>query len=100
MVTLQLQDQYGNPVQVSGINMADQITIGSPNDLGVGNTSTGSHATGTSGMWPDTYLVCSTVCPGSGGQSDAIQSWTWDAVPLAHANAVVYECGGITVDGR
>ena len=41
MVTLQLQDQYGNPVQVSGINMADQITFGSPNDLGVGHRRPG-----------------------------------------------------------
>ena len=99
-VTMQLQAQNGSPVAISGINMADQITVGTPNDLGIGNTNTGNHNTDSSGEWPDTYFVCSSACPGSTGQTDAIQSWTWSGAPLAHSNAVVYECGSITSDGR
>jgi hypothetical protein len=100
-VTMQLQDQNGNPIAVSGITMADQITVSTSNNaLGIGNTSTGSHNTNSSGQWPDTYFVCSSVCPGSTGQTDAIQSWTWSGAPLPHSNVVVYECSSITVDGR
>ncbi len=99
-VRMQLQDQYANPVQVSGIVMADQIFVGTPNDLHVGNTNTGSHPTDAYGTWPDTYFVCSPYCPGSTGESDAIQSWTWDALGLPHSNVVVYRCSSITVDGR
>lgn len=99
-VTLGLFGQSGNPVQVSGITMADQISMGTPNDLHVGNPSTGSYTTDASGTWPDTYFVCSPYCPGSTGESDAIQSWTWDGIPLLHSNAVVYKCSSITVDGR
>jgi hypothetical protein len=98
-VTAQLQDQLGVPVLVSGITMADQIFIGSPNDLNIAGSYTGGTTTDSSGTWPDLYFVCSPNCP-SNGQSDGLQSWTWDGIPLPHANTLIYKCGGITIDGR
>ena len=51
------------------------------------------------GAWPDTYFVCSTGCPGS-GETDALQYWTYNGVPLPSPNGVVYKCGSITVNGN
>jgi hypothetical protein len=56
-VTNQLQTSAGAPVTQSGITMADSIHIGTPNDLGISNTNTGSHPTDSSGNFPDTYFV-------------------------------------------
>jgi hypothetical protein len=99
-VTMQLQTQNGSPVAISGITMADQISVGTPNALGVTSANGGSHPTDSSGTWPDTYYVCSSACPGSTGEADAIQSWTWSGAPLPHSNYVVYKCSSITSDGR
>jgi hypothetical protein len=98
-VYLQLQDQSGSGIAISGITMADSIEIGSPNDLGASNTNTGSHVTDNTGSSADTYSVCSTACPGS-GQSDALQDWTYNGLALSYANAIVYECSSITNDGK
>lgn len=72
----------------------------SPNALGVSGTRTGSHATDGQGEWPDTYFVCSTACPGSTGEADAAQSWTYNGVGLPHVNGIVYKCSSVTVDGN
>ena len=48
---------------------------------------------------PDIYFVCSTGCPG-GGETDALQFWTYNGVPLPSPNGVVYKCGSITVNGN
>ena len=98
-VTLQLRDQWGDAYAVGGITMADTIQIGSPNQLGIQNTQTGSFSTDGNGRWPDTYFVCSTACPSS-GQSSALQFWTFGGVNLPHVNAVVYKCASITIDGQ
>jgi hypothetical protein len=99
-VTMQLQDQSGKAIPVSGITMADQISVSTPNPLGVSTAAGGSTSTNSSGTWPDLYVVCSSACPGSTGEADAIQSWTWSGAPLPHSNYVVYKCNSITSDGR
>jgi hypothetical protein len=99
-VTMQLQDQNGNAIAWSGITMADIISVATPNALGVTSTATYQHNTDPTGSWPDLYVVCSTACPGSTGEADAIQTWTWSGAPLPHPNYVVYKCNSITVDGR
>lgn len=98
-VYLQLQEQNGSAIAVAGITMADSIDIGTPNDLGARNTTTGSASTDNNGAWPDTYFVCSSACPGS-GETDAVQYWTYNGIPLPSPNAVVYKCGSITVNGN
>jgi hypothetical protein len=80
--------------------MADQISVATPNALGVTSAAVSQHNTDSSGNWPDLYVVCSTACPASTGEADAVQSWTWSGAPLPHSNYVVYKCTGITVDGR
>jgi hypothetical protein len=98
-VKLQLQDQDGYAINVAGINMADNIQVGSRNDLGVSSTRTANTNTDSLGTWTDTYFVCSTACPTS-GESDALQYWTWSGRPLPHVNAIVYKCTSITNDGK
>jgi len=88
------------PLRMAGINVKDSIKIGSPNDLGAVDTNTGQFNTNYLGQWPDTYYVCSKVCPGSAGQSNGSQSWTANGQALLKANAVVYKCGSITIDGN
>jgi hypothetical protein len=95
-VTNQLQDQFGQPYAHAGIAMADTITFGT-NQLGL-SPITGSANTDTNGTWADFYSVCSSACPSS-GQSVAAQNWTYNGIPLAHVNSVVYKCSSITIDG-
>jgi hypothetical protein len=96
-VTNQLQDQFGGGYRHSGIQMADTISIGSTNQLGITGTRTGSAFTDSNGSWPDTYFVCSPACPSS-GETIAGQSWTYNGTGLPHTNTVVYKCTSITVD--
>jgi hypothetical protein len=98
-VYLQLYDLVGQPIKFPLISMSDYIQIGSPNDLGATNTSTGTHVTDNWGQWPDTYFVCSTGCPGS-GETDALQYWTANLIPLGHVNLIIYKCSSITIDGK
>jgi len=85
------------PIQVPA-QVSDVLTVGTSNALGVSGTQTGSYPTDET--WPDEYFVCSPACPGSTGQADAGQTWTWNALPLLHVNYVVYKCGSITIDGK
>jgi len=98
--TVQNQLQYinGAGYRIAGITMADIISIGSTNQLGISGTQTGSFPTDSSGSWPDTYFVCSNACPSS-GQTIALQTWTFNQTPLAHSNSLVYKCSSITIDG-
>ena len=97
-VTNQLQYSNGAPYAHAGLTVADNISIGSRNDLRLGNPQTGSDTTDSNGSWPDTYYDCTTVCPSSTGETDALQNWTANGVPLAHVNTVVFKCGSIKVD--
>ena len=97
-VTNQVQYQSGAEFGYSGLTVADTLTPGSTNQLGL-KTQTGSTKTTGDGSFPDTYYVCSTACP-STNQTDALQNWTANGVPLPHVNGVVYKCGSIAIDGR
>src|SRR5437667_8628081 len=98
-VTAQLRDQYGSNYSVAGLSMADPLSPGTPNDLGVSSASYGPFPTNASGQWPDTYFVCSTACPASPGSSSVLQYWTHNSIAMQHVNAVVYKCTSITIDG-
>jgi hypothetical protein len=98
--TVQNQLQYANGAGylVAGITMADILTIGGTNQLGISGTQTSSFQTDSNGSWPDTYYVCSRYCPSS-GQTIELQTWTFNQIPLAHSNSLVYKCTSITIDG-
>jgi hypothetical protein len=96
--TNQLQYQNGSGVLAAGITMADILQITSTNQLGITGTQTGSYPTDSNGSWPDTYFVCSRACPTS-GETDGIQTWTYNSIPLPHSNLIVYKCSSITIDG-
>jgi hypothetical protein len=100
IVTLQVVDQEGLPINQSGISMSDSISIGSPNGLGIGNTRTGTEGTNSDGQWYDTYSVCSSVCPTGGAQTNATQSWTANSTAIPGTNSIVYKCSSITIDGQ
>ena len=97
-VTNQVQFADGSAYAVSGLTAADQISVTTPNQLGISGTQVGNYLTTGDGSFPDTYYVCSSACPGS-GVSDAQQNWTVAASRLPHANALVYKCSSITIDG-
>jgi hypothetical protein len=97
-VTNQLQYSNGSPYAHAGITVADNFSLGR-NDLGSGPPQSGSFTTTGDGSWPDTYYVCSTACPASTGETDALQNWTANGFPLPHVNTVIYKCNSITIDG-
>ncbi|HVS87245.1 MAG TPA: hypothetical protein VHF01_03365 [Candidatus Acidoferrum sp.] len=94
--TNQLQDQFGRGYPHAGIVMADILSFGT-NQLGL-SPETGSATTNSNGSWGDFYADCTSACPSS-GQSNALQTWTYNGIPLAHANTVIYKCTSITIDG-
>ncbi len=98
-VTLQIVDKFGKPAKIQNWTVSDIITAGSPNDLGVTHTQTGS-LSNISGPWLDQYFVCSTACPQSTGSTDALQTWTGNATYPLGSNSIVYKCNGITFDGH
>lgn len=101
VVTDQLQRQDGSGVDQSGILMIDEINFSGTNNLGLAAETCADdnncQDTDTSGNWTDTYLSCSSYCPGS-GESDGIQSWTYNSLGLPHSNLVVYTCSSETID--
>lgn len=94
----QLQYKNGSGYRIAGITMADTISIGSTNQLGISSSQTGSFPTDSNGSWPDTYFVCSSACPTS-AETDALQTWTFNNLGLTHSNLLVYKCTSITIDG-
>ena len=76
--------------------MSDQFVFGK-NHFGL-EPATEPGTTDANGSWPDAYTVCTPYCPSS-GQSVAAPSWTYNGVPLPHANTVVYKCSSISIDG-
>src|SRR5271154_861313 len=98
-VTNQVQYANGSAYAFSGLSVADVITTGGTDALGSG-TSTGSATTTGDGSFPDTYSVCSSACPQSTGETDALQNWTLNGSPLPHSNALVYRCTSISIDGN
>jgi hypothetical protein len=97
IVTNQLQDQFGQAYPHAGITMADNINFGSTNQLNL-VAETGSSVTDANGSWGDFYADCTPKCP-SAGESDASQNWTYNSIPLAHVNTVIFKCTSVTIDG-
>jgi hypothetical protein len=97
-------DQNGSNMVLGGQNLTEVVTIGTPHNLGIGKGQTGTAVTNASGHFNDTLLVCSSVCPGSSGQTNATQtikdtlssgSGPYNLSP----NTFVYKCTGITING-
>jgi len=99
-VTNQVQYVDGTAYAYSGLTVSDVLSVSTPNTLGISGTQTGTTTTTGDGSFSDNYSVCSSVCPSSTGQTDALQNWTVAAYPLPHANVIVYKCGSITIDGN
>src|SRR6266436_6234567 len=98
-VTNQLQYSNGSPYAHAGIMTTDNFSIGGRNDLGVTSFRSGSAVTTGDGSWSDYYFVCSSACPVSTGETDALQNWTANGLPLPHVNLVIYKCSSISIDG-
>jgi hypothetical protein len=97
-ITLQVVDQFGSPAQIQNWTLRDTINVGSPNDLGIAQSQTGTIGN-VSGPFLDQVFVCSTACPQSSGRSVALQAWTGNNYPLG-SNSIVYRCNSITWDGH
>jgi hypothetical protein len=98
-VTNQVQYVTGAAYAVSGLTVADNITITTPNNLGIGNIDENQAPTTGDGSLPDSYYVCSSACPGS-GYTDALQNWIVAGIPLHHVDGNTYTCPSITIDGH
>jgi hypothetical protein len=90
---------FGGAGYPYSVTAADSIVVGSRHDLGSGS-STGSAQTASDGSFYDGYSICSTACPGSTGETDALQYWTVNGYPLPHVDSVAYKCTSITIDGH
>ena len=100
--TLNNQVQYstGAPYPYS-VTACDTIQFASRQDLGGNGTSTGCLQSDSTGTFYDQYWICSNACPGSTGETDALQYWSINAsAPIPHQNLLVYKCSSIGIDGR
>jgi hypothetical protein len=97
-------DQNGTDIVLYLQNLDEKITIGTPNQLNITGTQTGTALTDSNGEFDDTFFVCSSQCPGS-GQTDASQTIS-DILPDGSGpyslspNSLVYKCSNITVNGQ
>jgi len=97
-------DQWGDGIILEGQSLYENVTVGKPNQLGIGTVNQGEAVTNANGNFTDTFYVCSSACPGS-GQTDASQAIEddlpdgWGDYNLS-PNALVYECSSITVNGQ
>jgi hypothetical protein len=98
-------DQTGADMAVSGQNLSETVTIGTPNDLNITGTQVGTAVTDGNGNFNDTFFVCSSSCPASSGQTGAAQTIS-DVLssgvgPYALSpNSLVYKCTSITINGK
>lgn len=97
-------DQNGNPIELVGQNLAETVTITSPNQLNLKNPQTGTAVTDPNGQFTDTFFDCSALCPGT-GVTDASQTIS-DILPNGSGpynlapNTLVYGCSSIIVNGK
>ena len=97
-------DQNGADIVLYLQNLDEKITIGTPNQLNITGTQTGTALTDSNGEFDDTFFACSLQCPGS-GQTDASQTIS-DILPDGSGpyslspNSLVYKCSNITVNGQ
>lgn len=99
-VTKQVVDQTGAGILASYQQMAESYTIQS-DGLHMGNIQTGQGSTNASGMFGDTYRVCSTYCTGSATTSTTqhpTDTWNGQTYTL-QTNSVVYACTSISING-
>ncbi len=84
--------------------LTDAVVIGTPNNLDITSadvTVPGSAVTDSNGQFgPDYYSVCSPVCYGSTGVTDATQDWYFNGILLPGASEVVYSCSGISINAH
>ena len=103
----QVFNQFVVAFTANGIPMTETVSIGARNDLGLSNPQIGTTTTALdqyadpprTGAYDDWLYFCSVHCPG-GGETDAIQTLTWNGKKVLHSNLLAYKCGGITVDGH
>jgi hypothetical protein len=103
VVKAQVLDQFGLPYRVGGAEVHDQVVVGTPNALGIGNsftTAPNTLKTDVNGQWNDNYSVCSTACYGSTGVSAATQFWFFNGIQLPGPTTVQYSCSGININGH
>ncbi len=101
----QVFDQFGVPFLTNGVSLGEIVNLGR-NDLVLNPPTTGATTTGfdsgsgQNGTYKDEYFFCSKVCPGSSGETDALQTITYGGIGLPHQNALVYKCSSVTEDGQ
>jgi hypothetical protein len=106
-IVAQIFDQFGVPFITDGIQVGENVNVASRNELLVPTqVQTGSGMTafdsvsGQHGTYVDEFFFCSTQCPASTGETDALQVLNWNGIGVSHSNAIIYKCGSITDDGN
>ena len=103
-VTKIVTDQENPPQDIVAANqsLTENYTV-SPNPFGITSVQTSTATTNSEGLFGDNYFICSTLCPNSTAQMNASQVITdvYQSKPYTlTANAVVYSCSNITVNGK
>jgi hypothetical protein len=103
----QVFNQFVVAFTANGVPMTETVSIGARNDLGLSNPQIGTTTTSLdqyanpprTGAYDDRFYFCTKHSPCS-GETDAIQTLTWNGLKVLHSNLLAYKCGGITVDGH
>ena len=97
------QQSPAQDIVALGQLLTENVTVGTPNDLGIVDVQIGMATTQGNGRYSDTLQVCSTACPNSIGVtvavqtiSDAYNSGTYTLAP----NTFLYSCTGNTINGQ
>jgi len=67
------QQKPSQDIVAAGQILTETVTLGTPNNLGIGTVGTSMGMTDALGHFQDRLRVCSTACPGSTGKTVATQ---------------------------
>jgi len=98
-------DQDGADITLAAQLLTEVVTLGSRNDLRIGHIDTSDATTIAGGYFDDQLKVCSPVCPGNTGETDATQNIS-DVLPTngisypLNPNGFKYTCKGNYINGQ
>lgn len=104
-VRKRVTDQVGKDIVKDGQYIEEITSMSAVNDLGLSSPQTGAATTAAGGYFDDIYAFCTSRCPASPGETDAVQQLL-DTPPdsstrytLVGIN-LVFKCTGITANGQ
>lgn len=104
VVTRGVIDQLGQAIQIGNQSVGETLTL-TQTGLGNGPIATGTGLTDASGQYPDTFSICSSLCPGGSPSTNTATQTNTDTLPNGGTtynltnSTIQYACTYIKLNG-